>query len=164
MWKKAAGKDGRFMKHQNSNCHKEAVTKFSETTTTKDIGTVISNEYLEKEAQNRKCLMIVIEHIRLLARQGLPIRGDQSGEKSGVKTQIISDNEKALYIHCLNHGLNLAVMDTLSQINLFKNSLSYSEELLILFKKSPKREHLFKDIKDSTFDESPGLKSFSRTR
>ena len=304
MWKNAAGL---FTKHQNSNCHKEAVTKFSETTTTKDIGAVISNKYQEKEAQNRKCLMIIIEHIRLLARQGLPIRGDQSegdeaecnsnfyqfllvearknayfaewlkkktnkytsnhiqnelveimslevlrsvvkkiqnanfysimadetadisnieqlsfgvryvenfeafdtfiglhelknttadhlvdtikkiliacnfdfskirgqcydkaasmsGEKSGVKTQIISDNEKALYIHCLNHGLNLAVMETLSQIKLFKNSLSYSEELLILFKKSPKREHLFKDIKKSTLDESPGLKSFSRTR
>ena len=81
-----------------------------------------------------------------------------------MKTQIISDIEKALYIHCLNHGLHLAVMETLSQIKLFKNSLSYSEELLILFKKSPKREHLFKDIKKSTLDESPGLKSFSRTR
>ena len=87
-----------------------------------------------------------------------------AGEKTGVKTQIIADNEKALFIHCNNHGLNLAVMDTLSKIKTFKDSLSYCDELLILFKKSPKRETLFKDTKQSDFDDSPGLKSFSRTR
>ena len=80
-----------------------------------------------------------------------------AGEKSGVKTQIIEDNEKALYIHCFNHGLNLAVMDTLSKIQMFKDSLSYSEELLKLFKKSPKRESLFRNMKESDFDVKIGM-------
>ena len=87
-----------------------------------------------------------------------------SGAKSGVKTRILSENPKALFIHCYNHALNLAVMDTLNKIILFKDAMSYSEELIKLFKKSPKRDTLFKKLKLEACDESPGLKDMATTR
>ena len=87
-----------------------------------------------------------------------------SGKKVGVKTQILSEEPRALYIHCFNHALNLAVGDTLKQIEIIKKGLSYSNELLILFKKSPKRETKLKKLKESDFDTSPGVQTFSQTR
>ena len=87
-----------------------------------------------------------------------------SGEKTGVKTRILTENPKALWIHCLNHGLNLAVLDTVNQIKLLKDCISFSEEILILFKKSAKREGMLKDFKFEDFDDSRGVKKFARTR
>ena len=59
-----------------------------------------------------------------------------SGKNSGVKARILSEEPRALFIHCFNHALNLAASDTLKKIVLLKNALSISEELLILFQKS----------------------------
>ena len=55
-------------------------------------------------------------------------------------------------------------MDTLNKIKLFKDTMSFCQELLILFKKSPKRFALLKKLKLETFDDTPGLISFSKTR
>ena len=38
----------------------------------------ISNEYREKEEQSQRCLLIIIEYIRVFVRQGLALRGDQT--------------------------------------------------------------------------------------
>ena len=87
-----------------------------------------------------------------------------SGEKSGVKTRILIENDKALWIHCFNHALNLAVLDTLTQIPLFKDSISFSEELLILLKKSSKRQALLLKLKIAKGKKTRGVKSFAKTR
>ena len=71
-WKKATGKDGKFVKHENSDCHREAVEKFCEKT--KDIGTMISNEYQKSQEENRESLMIIIDYVRTLARQSIAFR------------------------------------------------------------------------------------------
>lgn len=298
-WKKASE---RIPKHQSSDGHLKSIALFSKTSDFEDIGTVISSEYQQSVKENRECLLIIIDNIRYLLRQGLPLRGNtenesnfnqllekdkrknpkfaewlrkksgkytshaiqdeiieiiamkilrkvvkkikdadfysimadetadvanieqltfvirivtekfeikeyfiglhelentksdhlvtviknillacdfdfnkirgqcydkassMSGKKSGVKTQILTENKKALWIHCYNHALNLAVMDALSEIRLFRDSLSFCEEILVLVEKSPKRENLLKNIKKEEFDDSPGLKSFSRTR
>ena len=304
-WQKATGDSekylGKIPKHERSKCHKEAMTKFSEISKTKDIGTVLSDNYREDQKENRKCLMIIIETLRVFARQSMALRGNgensdfyqfllvegrrnpgfgkwlqkttckytshdiqneiieimaleilreviqsvknanfysimadetqdvsnteqlsffvrsvgenfevfeyfiglheientfanhlvaviknillacnfdfnkirgqcydkagsMSGHKTGVKAQILIENDKALWIHCYNHGLNLAVLDTMNKITLFKNAISYCEELILLIKKSPKRETLLKNIKMEEFDNSPGIKSFCKTR
>ena len=270
-WNKATGKDGKLIKHEKSDCHIEAVSKFSEITATNDIGCVMSNEYREREEQNRKCLKIIIEYVRVLARQSLALRGHESefnsnlhqfllvearknsefskwlnrktcrytspkaqnellkimaldilrsvvekikashfysimadetadvsnieqlsfcirsvdsnfnvsedfiglhecentrsnhlleiikkilmscnfdfskirgqcydkaasmsGEKTGVKTQVLKEENRALYIHCFNHALNLGVCDTMKNIKLLKDTLSFAEELIVL--------------------------------
>ena len=71
-WKKATGKNGKFVKHENSDCHQEAVKKFCEKR--KDIGVMISNKYQKDQEENRKSLMIIIDYVRTLARQGIPLR------------------------------------------------------------------------------------------
>ena len=63
-----------------------------------------------------------------------------------------------------NHALNLAVLDTLTQIPLFKDSVSFSEELLILLKKSSKRAALLKKLKIAKGKKTRGVKSFAKTR
>ena len=73
-WKKATGKDGKIVKHENSACHQEAVEKFSEKVKNIDIGTFTSNEYQKNQEQNLKSLMIVIDYVRTMARQSIPFR------------------------------------------------------------------------------------------
>ena len=71
-WRKATGKDGKIVKHEDTACHQEAVEKFSEKV--KNIGTFMSNEYQKNQEQNRKSLMIVIDYVRTMARQSIPFR------------------------------------------------------------------------------------------
>ena len=69
-WRKATGKDGKIVKHEDTACHQEAVEKFSEKV--KNIGTFMSNEYQKNQEQNLKSLMIVIDYVRTMARQSIP--------------------------------------------------------------------------------------------
>ena len=71
-WRKATGKDGKIVKHEDTACHQEAVEKFSEKV--KNIGTFMSNGYQKNQEQNRKSLMIVIDYVRTMARQSIPFR------------------------------------------------------------------------------------------
>ena len=87
-----------------------------------------------------------------------------SGQKSGVKTQILKEENRALYIHCFNHALNLGVNDTMKSIQLLKDTLSFSEEIIILIKKSRKRETMLKNLKLADSEAGPGVKTFCRTR
>ena len=74
-WKKATEK---INKHEKSDCHIEATSKICETTTVKDIGTVMSSEYRKITEENRKFLVIIIDCLRYLARQGLPTRSHEN--------------------------------------------------------------------------------------
>ena len=74
-WKKATGKEGRIPKHENSECHRESMIKFCENGLENDIGAKLSNEYQRAEEQNRQCLLQVIDVIKYLTRQGIPLRG-----------------------------------------------------------------------------------------
>ena len=279
-WKNATV---RLEKHETSELHKAAVSRINKSTT--DIRGIVSSQWKEDEAQSRRCLFIIIDFIKVLCRQGLPLRGhtdensifhqlllleakknkefanwllkkkdkfvghgiqnelveimahnilrgvikdiasrdfyaimadetcdksnseqlvfcvrsvdqnhevhedflglhlldrttanfivsvikdichvfdlkmeniraqsydgaaNMAGEKSGVKTQILKENSKALFVYCFNHRLNLAVCDTLRKIQLFKDTLAMINELINLVKKSPKRETMLKNIK-----------------
>ena len=54
-------------------------------------------------------LDLKFEHIRSQTYDGAK---NMTGKKSGVKTQILNENEKAIFVHCFNHALNLAVIRT----------------------------------------------------
>ena len=69
------------------------------------------------------------------------------GHKSGVKTQILAKNERALFVHCYAHSLNLAVGDTLKQISCFKDGLCMCNEIIDLIKKSPKHVQFYESSK-----------------
>ena len=71
-----------FKKHQGSDCHREAVDALVVLPRcTKDVGELQSAEHRAEKARNREMLLLVLQNIRFLARQGLPLRGD--GDESG---------------------------------------------------------------------------------
>ena len=47
--------------------------------------------------------------INNLRGQGYDGAGNMAGKKSGVSFRILKLNNKALYVHCFNHRLNLAI-------------------------------------------------------
>ena len=62
------------------------------------------------------------------------------GAKSGVATQLLKDEPRAVYMHCYGHALNLAVGDTVKRCKLMKDSLDTTFEVSKLVKFSPKRD------------------------
>ena len=88
-----------------------------------------------------------------------------SGSKSGVASQIIAEEPRALYTHCYGHALNLATQeDSLKGVHLMQNTLDVVYEITKLIKKSPKREVTFRKLKDELAIGSPGIHVFCPTR
>ena len=86
------------------------------------------------------------------------------GEKGGLKTRILEVNQKALYVHCYGHSLNLAVQDTVKATRLIKDVLDTTFELTKLIKKSPKREALLDTIRKEVVSSGGGVRTLCPTR
>lgn len=89
---------------------------------------------------------------------------NMSGVRSGVATRISAIESRALYTHCYGHALNLATQDTLKGIKVMECTLDTVYEITKLIKKSPKREVIFKNIKDEFAWGSPGIRILCPTR
>ena len=73
-WKNATSL---FQKHQQSDCHKEAVdVVITLPATTKDVGELLVKQLSNGSEYNRTMLLKIVSSIRYLARQGLALRGD----------------------------------------------------------------------------------------
>ena len=73
-----------------------------------------------------------------------------SGSKSGVATQIAKEEQRALYLHCFGHALNLAVADSVKKSKVCCDALETAMEVTKLVKFSPKRNALFDQINSET--------------
>ena len=71
------------------------------------------------------------------------------GRKSGVSTQILAEQPKAVEIHCEGHSLSLSVKSLTSECDILKDTLSTVKEICVLVKYSPKRENLLGNIHES---------------
>ena len=87
-----------------------------------------------------------------------------TGKNSGLKTRMLAEEPRAIFVHCHGHATNLAACDTLKKIQIHKDTLATCNEILKLIKLSPKRESKLKNIKQIDLDTSPGLKSMAPTR
>jgi hypothetical protein len=73
--------------------------------------------------------------------------GNMAGKYNGVSSLIQGQFNKALYVHCMNHRLNLCVADTCSEY-LVKDMMSVVRSLSSFFSGSPKRQqHLKENVK-----------------
>lgn len=72
-WKKAIEK---FRAHENSHAHKVAVT--THTHLHRTIETQLSSVKMQQQREARSCLLKIMQSVRLLARQGLALRGHES--------------------------------------------------------------------------------------
>ena len=65
---------------------------------------------------------------------------NMSGSKKGVAAQITSEENRALFVHCHAHSLNLAVADTIKQSKVCSDVLQVAFEVTKLIKFSPKKK------------------------
>ena len=86
------------------------------------------------------------------------------GAKSGVATQLLKDEPRAVYMHCYGHALNLAVGDTVKKCKVMKDSLDTTFEVSKLVKFSPKRDIQFEKLKAGLAPDSPGFRVLCPTR
>ena len=86
------------------------------------------------------------------------------GSKSGVATQLLREESRAIYMHCYGHALNLAVGDTVKQCKLLRDTLDVRFEVSKLVKFSPKRDTQFEKIKAELAPDSPGFRVLCPTR
>ena len=77
-WKDATAA---FRKHQESGCHREAVEALTVLPKqVSDIGEVLDKQHMEEKAVNRRILLKILQSVKFLARQGLPLRHNSMGE------------------------------------------------------------------------------------
>lgn len=86
------------------------------------------------------------------------------GARNGLKTRVLKENAKAIYIHCFGHSLNLSVQDTIKTIPQMRDLLDTAYEITKLVKKSPKRETLLTRIKDEMSSSTGGVRTLCATR
>ena len=83
---------------------------------------------------------------------------NMSGHRSGVATQISSDEPRALFTHCYGHSLNLAMCDTIKGTKLMRDVMDVTYEISKLIKYSPKRNAQFNCLKDQITPDTPGFR------
>jgi hypothetical protein len=71
-----------------------------------------------------------------------------SRNKSGEATRILKDYSNALYVHCQNHKLNLALMDASTHFKDIRDTLNTIESLYAFIERSAKRHAQFQHIQD----------------
>jgi len=87
-----------------------------------------------------------------------------SGMHKGVATRMKECCPFALYVHCYGHLLNLAIQDTMTQIEPVRNALGTIQNLYNFLEASPKRHAIFVDIQSDLKPIVRSLKSLSVTR
>ncbi|XP_066964231.1 zinc finger MYM-type protein 1-like [Macrobrachium rosenbergii] len=91
-----------------------------------------------------------------------------SGKEKGVATRVQEVAPKAIYVHCYEHLLNLALQDTLQENTVIRNALAVVQSIQNFFN-TPKRENVLRSVHMPDIDPTPyspyiKLKSLSETR
>lgn len=89
-----------------------------------------------------------------------------SGSKNGVAKKICKIEPRAIYTHCYGHALNLAASDTIKKSKVMKDALDTTHEICKLIKFSPRREAIFRQLKESLPSENSaaGIRVLCPTR
>lgn len=91
-----------------------------------------------------------------------------AGTKSGVAKRILDDEPRAIYTHCYGHSINLAASDAVMKTKVMKHALEMTHEITKLIKYSPRRESVFRDLKQasetSTGRQTAGVRVLCPTR
>ena len=126
-WKDASVK---LKAHENSKCHLEAVEKiFTLPSTTEDIAEVLSRQHGQEKVERRQCFLKVLSSIRFLARQGLPLCGDDTEDNSNLvqllKLQGEKDPKLAEYLKQKYNKYTSAEIQNIQHIQQFNIPTSY---------------------------------------
>ena len=90
------------------------------------------------------------------------------GSKSGIAVRICKEEPRAIYTHCYGHSINLAASDAIRSSKIMKDALDITFEITKLIKYSPRREAVFREVKEShdfsTGSHSAGIRILCPTR
>ena len=89
---------------------------------------------------------------------------NMNGIYKGLSTRMKECSPYAIYVHCYGHLLNLALQDTMKEIEPLRNALGNIQSLYNFLEASPKRHALFSDVEDENEKYKQTLKSLSVTR
>jgi hypothetical protein len=89
---------------------------------------------------------------------------NMSGVRKGVAARMKECSPRGVYVHCYAHILNLALQDTMSDVEPLRNALGTLQSLYNFLEGSPKRHALFKSVEVDGDQLLLTLKSLSETR
>lgn len=87
-----------------------------------------------------------------------------SGLRSGVAKRVRDEEPRAVFTHCYSHSLNLAASDSVKKSQLMKSALDTTHEITKLIKLSPRRDAIFKQLKDESDSSNVCIKLLCPTR
>jgi len=87
-----------------------------------------------------------------------------TGVKSGVVARLNAAEPRAVFTHCYGHALNLACADTFRKCKLMQDALDTTHEITKLIKKSPRRDGIFKRLKEEMASDCCGIRVLCPTR
>ena len=97
---------------------------------------------------------LTIQHCRGQCYDGA---SNMRGSRNGVAKILMDEEPRAVYTHCYDHSLNLAVGDSIKRCIVMQSSLDVVFEISKLIKKSPKRDAIFQRLKDEIAVDTPGF-------
>jgi hypothetical protein len=89
---------------------------------------------------------------------------NMKGIHRGLATLMREKSPLALYVHCYGHLLNLAIQDTMEEVEPLRNALGVIQSLYNFLEASPKRHAIFNDTEVDESHLRLTLKSLSATR
>ena len=89
-WKKALEK---FQKHQNSLCHKASLTYEEVVPQCGDVREMTDKNLIAERELNHKCLMVIIENLQYLSRQGIQFRGHNDYESNFYQLLLLRNKD-----------------------------------------------------------------------
>ena len=96
----------KFTKHENSQCHKDAVFKtISLPSTSKDVSEMLTTQLASERSQRRKGFLKLLLNACFLARQGLAFRGD-SGECNFMRLLHLCAEDDTRFLDWLTKNTN----------------------------------------------------------
>lgn len=143
------------LRYVNNGETKETLVGFFATASTE--GEVLYE--LAKTAINK--LDLRLENIIAECSDGA---ANMSGIRKGLATRMKECSPLGIYVHCYGHLLNLALQDTMTEIETLRNALSTIQSLYNFLHGSTKCHALFKDIEVHEEEVALTLKSLSTTR
>lgn len=73
---------------------------------------------------------------------------NMSGRLHGVQAQLNASQPKSMFVHCVNHSLDLALQEIASEVALVRDSLTLVRDIANVFRESAKRKEKLRVIAD----------------
>jgi len=87
-----------------------------------------------------------------------------SGHITGLQKRITDVENRAIYVHCVAHTLNLVVQDAMMKIDKIRDFLIMIKSIIVYVRSSPERQAMFHALQAEHDSNSKSLRPFCPTR